>query len=175
MDYKALYVSDKIKIGFVFLILSYTFISTSYAQLPSRLDKYLANLIMVDRGLYLSDEYKSKSYIFCIGISVNQKGMVDSVSYSDGTILFLNRLIDFKKITSSLKKEKQLFLNYKNKVLVLPVFLVRGDSGLADNLDTMEDSWKGMIALINQYHRSEKKPIILTPQFNRFVGKTIIN
>lgn len=144
----------------------------NYAYAQKQLDTFLDDLVMVDRNLYLSEEYKNKSYIFCIGIEIGKSGEVENVVFSNKAELFIGRLIDFPKIKTKLMNERNLFKSSKNQFLVLPIFIVRGDSKISINLDEMEELWKGMI---DDFERKEQKPTLLLPQFMRYSGEVIIN
>ncbi len=144
----------------------------NYAHAQKQLNTFLNNLVMVDRKLYLSEEYKDKSYIFCIAMEVGKSGQVENVVFSNKAELFMGRLIDFPKIKTKLMNERNLFKSFKNQFLVLPIFIVRGDSKIAMNLDEMEELWKGMI---DDLKREERNATLLLPQFKNFSGEVIIN
>lgn len=142
------------------------------AKAQKQFDTFLNNLVVVDRNLYLSDDYKDKSYVFCIAVEVGESGQVENVVFSNKAELFMGRLIDFPKIKSKLMNERDLFKSFKNQFLVLPIFIVRGDSKTSMNLDEMEELWKGMI---DDLKRKEQKPTLLLPQFMKFSGEVIVN
>lgn len=137
-----------------------------------QLDTFLSNLVMVDLKLYLSEDYKDKSYIFCIGMEIGKSGKVENVIFSNKSKLFIGRLIDFPKIEDKLKKERNLFKSSKKQFLVLPIFIIRGDSKISVNLDEMEQLWKGMI---DDLKRKEQRPTLLLPRFMKFSGEVIVN
>jgi len=148
------------------------FFMNKTVQAQKIIDDFFNNLVMVDRKLYLSEEYKDKAFMFCIGIQVSNSGQVKNVVFSDKSQLFLGRLIDFPKIESKLRYEKTLFKNYRGQFLILPIFITRGDSKWMSNLDEMEQLWKGMIG---DLRKTEQNPVLLLPQFMRFAGEVIIN
>ena len=135
-------------------------------------DTFLNNLVMVDRKLYLSNDYKDKSYVFCIAVEIGKSGQVENVVLSNKAELFTGRLINFPKIKSKLMSERDLFKSFKNQFLILPIFIVRGDSKTSMNLDEMEELWKGMI---DDLKRNKQKPTLLLPQFMKFSKEVIVN
>lgn len=146
------------------------FLIVDNVKAQQTIDNFLRNLVTVNRELYLSEDYKDRAFVFCIGMQIDKKGQVGQVTFSDKSQLFLGRLIDFPKIESKLKLEKNLFRDYKGKFLILPVFITRGDSKVAINLDEMELLWRGMI---DDVKRGGDNPILLPPDFMRFKGETI--
>ena len=57
----------------------------------------------------MSDDYKDKSYIFCIGIEIGKSGKFENVIFSNKAELFMGRLINFQKIRNKLLNERELF------------------------------------------------------------------
>lgn len=148
------------------------FLATTDINAQEKLETFLDNLVMVDRKLYLSEDYRGSAYVFCVGMSIDTKGQVEKVVFSDKSKLFLGRLVNFADIEMKLKNEKQLFKSFNRQFLVLPIFIMRGDSKNAVNLDEMEMLWKGMISDVKKINRT---PVLLTPQFMRFTGEIVIN
>ena len=74
----------------------------------------------------ISQTYKTpideRIIIFSASIFVNDRGVVDSLRFSNSTLGDLSFLLNKKNIIKDYLSRKNLFVNYKNSVIVIPIF-----------------------------------------------------
>lgn len=69
------------------------------------------------REVFSLPKYKNKAYIFGFAISINQKGKIDTIVFSNKTKL-LDSLVSFKNIVKRLTSDEYVFANEKNTIFV---------------------------------------------------------
>lgn len=159
------------------LILSILFLFTNkmlFAQKISSASSAFWRAIQFDEKLYLKDDYyKDKAFSFSVAVQINKRGTVDSVIFSEKSRLYLGLLINFEKVVQQLKEDKKSFLKNKGEYLVMPVFIMRGDSNTANNLDELDDLWKWMMEKGIEKESHGVKMIMLMPLFIKAFYKGI--
>lgn len=121
-------------------------------------------LLRENQTYTLDKEFWDKGMVFTINIDVNEKGVVDSVFISNRNN---KKGLDFDKIVYSLKANNKDFIAFKNNLLVLLVFIYKGDEYnmvikngndfLADFLAISENSSK------NTKSKKGKHQVFLSP------------
>lgn len=162
-----------LKICLIFLIVISTTIISSAQE--NEISKSLYKLIKVDHNLFFSDQYFEKGFVFSLQIEVNSKGTIDSVTFSHFRNDELMKLIDFDKIKAGLIENKKDFKKYKNEVLVVIVFIMRGDYGITklNNGNQIRENWINIINTMGLF--PNRKQILLPPLLISSEGKTIKN
>lgn len=162
-----------LKASLIFLI----FISTPIISLAQNNEilKSLYKLILVDNTLFFSDEYLEKGFVFSLQMEVNSKGTVDSVTFSHFKNDELMKLINFDKIKAGLIENKKDFKNYKNEIVIVIVFIMRGDYGMTrlNNGNQIKENWINIINTMGLF--PNRKQILLPPLLISSEGRTIKN
>lgn len=125
------------------------------------LNHALKKLIVVNDKLYLSPEFKGKSYMFSIGIGVSDNGIADTVFRSENEI-FDTKLINFEKVATQMKKDKKLFNDYKGKFLVLTINLERWDEKQNKTVKQFDPRWGALVKDAKKI-QPDRQLVTLTP------------
>jgi hypothetical protein len=137
----------------------------AYAQQNKSLYKSLRNAIDLNQRVFVSEKFFEKAVFFSVNISVDEKGIVDSVFFSDEKNEDLNKILSFKNIREVLIKNKKDFVGNKNEVLVLIVMISRGeDYNLKfNNSEEIIKNWIAIGVTSKKINELEKKQIFLGP------------
>lgn len=150
------------KLIFIFLIflISSATVKAQHAEVLNMINK----LLRENQTYSLDKDFWDKGMVFTISIDVDEKGQVDSVFISNRKN---KKGLDFDKIVSALKTNNKDFMAFKNDIVVLLVFIYKGDEYnmaikngndfLADFLAISENSTK--IRRI----KSGKRQVFLSP------------
>lgn len=159
----------QLKISLIFLFI----IGTKFfcAAQDMAMYKTLHKLISVKEDLYFTDKYYEKGFLFTLNMMVNSEGIIDSVEFSNFRNDELSKLLDFKKIKTSLLNNKVDFINHKNEVLVLFVMIMRGDDAMTtlENGNQIRADWLNIINTAKSF--SNRKQTILIPMLISSVGR----
>ncbi|MFA6275422.1 MAG: hypothetical protein WC622_01660 [Pedobacter sp.] len=127
--------------------------------------KTLHKVINVDNRFFFSGKFYEKALFFTINMAVNEKGVIDSVLFSDEKNEDLIQLFDLPKISRELKKNKTDFVEHKNEILVLMVMISRGDDYFLsfNNGEQIVNNWKQISLTANKIKGTNRKQVFLTP------------
>ncbi|MCY1513020.1 hypothetical protein D9M68_475010 [compost metagenome] len=114
---------------------------------------------------FTSKKFYEKALFFTINMVVNQKGVIDSVVFSDEKNETLNRLFDFPKISRELKKHKTAFATHRNEILVLLVMISRGEYYFTSfsNGEEITNNLRKISSIQVKLKDLNKKQIFLSP------------
>ena len=162
--------SKNFKLLLVFLFVSATNV---FAQ-DNKLYDLIRKTIDVNDSFF-TDKYYDKGYVFSVNMGVNSKGVIDTVIFShyrDNDEL--GQLINFNKIRNDLTNNNIRLKEYKNKILVLMVMIIRGDNAMIaiTNGNQLLDNWKNIINCSAELPR--EKLVHLIPVLINSVGKNKI-
>lgn len=115
---------------------------------------------------FFTNKYLEKAYLFSVNMIVDKKGLIDSVVFShyreDDD---LGQIINFKKIKTDLTSSKIKLAKYKNKILVLMVFII-GRNDIMINIDNghqLRDNWLNITKCTAEFPRD--KLVLLVPWY----------
>ena len=162
--------SKNFKLLLVFLFVS----ATSVFAQDNKLYDLIRKTIDVNDSFF-TDKYYDKGYVFSVNMGVNSKGVIDTVIFShyrDNDEL--GQLINFNKIRNDLTNNNIRLKEYKNKILVLMVMIIRGDNAMIaiTNGNQLLDNWKNIINCSAELPR--EKLVHLIPVLINSVGKNKI-
>ncbi|WP_143095970.1 hypothetical protein [Pedobacter insulae] len=154
---------NKIRILFLLILLS-GIANFALAQ-DSNMYKTLVKTINVNSSFFHSGDFYEKAVFFTINMSVNEKGMIDSVIFSNEKNKDLTSLLDITKISLELKKNKTDFIRHKNEVLVLLVMVSRGENYFLNfkNGEEILNNWIEISSTANKIKIPKRKQIFLSP------------
>ncbi len=144
----------------------------SIAQTISPRDR-IYNALGMNQKLYESEDYKGRSFVFAVWLSVDSKGMVDDVIFSDNSILYLGLLIDFKAMKRKLLGTE--IIAHKNEMLTQLFTLNRGDQDLISNGDELIKCWAGIDRTSSILSENKRTQVFLRPITIVGPGKKNIN
>ncbi|MCZ4244562.1 hypothetical protein [Pedobacter punctiformis] len=123
---------------FSFILLAKSSIAQTEKQIRNKIERALASYYdTYGRELFSRPQYKNKAYTFGFAISINKKGKIDTIIFSNKT-KSLDSLISFKSIAKQLKVSEDIFANDKNTVFV-GIALVRREWD--NSIDNFYDSY----------------------------------
>ena len=148
--------------------------TTNILAQDNKLYNLIGKTINVDDSFF-TDKYYEKGYVFSVNMGVNSKGVIDTVIFShyrDNDEL--GQLINFNKIRNDLTNNNIRLKEYKNKILVLMVMIIRGDNAMIGitNGNQLLDNWKNIINCSAELPR--EKLVHLIPVLISSVGKNRI-
>ena len=133
----------------LFLLIS----SQAFAQ--SAVQQTIKKSIVVNKKALYADALKKKSFIFYLGLRVNEKGQVDSVFHSNSD-LFSTKITDVNTMVKKLKREKTAFKAYKDQVLITLIHLKRADDNTLQLSADFSEAFKSATAYASEQIKNRK-------------------
>lgn len=162
------------------LFLSLNSAMAQKSDMHSKIEKLLLDARAYNGFIELSPEYFQKGFVFGLAVSVNDKGMVDSVVFTNQTKT-LDSLVLFKRASENFKKDKKSFLGHKNTVFVTLVLVRRGyDDAITNFPDAFQKKRYSELINFDDYFinampdvsgLSLKKKVVVIPTIPLVYGK----
>jgi len=131
------------KIIKILLLVSFVLLDkTCLAQMNEQSGKNIQRALALyydtyGRDIFSLPRYKNKAYTFGFAISINQKGKIDTIIFSNKTKA-LDSLVSFKNIDKELKANQNTF-DLKKNTIVVGIVLVR--KSWETNIDNLYDNY----------------------------------
>jgi hypothetical protein len=127
-----------------------------------KIRKSIYDVVIPTDRLYLKEEHKNEFVTFSFAISVNSKGMVDSIRFSDTVNDEFKKSVDFKKIDQQFKADRKTFISYKNSLFFGMVLIVNGDEAYLNPAKGLYPAWPNLLNNLSPMLKN-RKLIVLDP------------
>lgn len=128
-----------------------------------KIRKLIYELVIPADITYLKDEPNKNGFVtFSFAISVNAKGIVDSVKFSDTVDQSRRQIIDFKGISQKLKNDRKSFGSYKNSLFFGMVLIANGDEAYLNPNRGLYPAWPNLLNNLSPMLK-DRKLIVLDP------------
>ena len=154
---------------FLLLLISSVAVSAQVSLKKRLTNVFFAHFMPRGAALLDTEAYKNKAFIFGMAIGVNDKGVVDTVIFSNQT-KELDEIVNFAKTIAYLKKNTA-FRDQKNSLLVANVFIRREWDSRIENLDSLSTYFDNLLPKLGKLQDSRKIKLIESINLTQFKPK----
>lgn len=157
---------------YVFLIALLSLLTSVKAQNQKIRSIIRKLLVPTERTFFQEDQNKHAFLTYSFAISINSKGIVDSVNFSNTINDNLKQYVDVKKINQQLKGDTKSFVNYKNTLFFGMVMITNGEENYLNPTKGLYPAWPNLLSNLSTM-LNDKKLIVLDPVLQQLYFKII--